>query len=153
MWPVPAAPAYMVPDAIPWNSRQGVIGRVDADRAKLVELLQVYVGEHPVPVGGDPWIIQLDEEAGIDDHSVLLLESIRDGVKVGFFTRVVLVLVIRLDGNRRRHWHERFLHAYPIERSLEVSDIDLDEPRIILNGCRAHPPYGYRTMGQREAVV
>ena len=47
----------------------------------------------------------------------------------------------------RGHRHERFLHVYALKRCLEVSDIDLEESRIILNRRRAHPSCGVYATG------
>src|SRR3970040_2030097 len=101
MRPMPAAPAYMIADAISRNVRQGVIGRFDPRFTKFLKFFQIDVGQQLVPTRGNPWIVQLNQKTGIDNRLVLMLERIGDGVKVGFLTRVVLVAAVRLDGNRR----------------------------------------------------
>ena len=153
MRPMPAAPAYMVADAISRNVRQRVVGRLNPYFTKSLKFFQIDVGQQLVPTRGNPWIVQLDQEAGVGNRPILLLERVRDGVKVGFLTRVVLVLAVRLHRNRRRHRHERFCHAYARERCLEIGDIDFEETLIIGDRSSAHPLHAGRAVGLREAVI
>src|SRR6185436_9312429 len=84
---------------------------------------------------------------------VFLLERIRDGVKVGFLTRVLLVVAVGFHRNRRGHRHERFFHGDVPERRLEICDIDLEECRIVGDRSGAHPFHARRTVGLRKAVI
>ena len=68
----------------------------------------------------EPGIVDLQDEAGINDRLILGSKSVADCLQVFFVAAVVLV---GANATRRHGRHESFLDFQPTERSLEIINI------------------------------
>ena len=88
----------------------------------------------------EPRIVDLQQEAGVDDRLVLLADRLREGEQVVFLALVIGVLVPLLEIGRRDRRHEHLLRRRGGrqlgQRSLEVVDVAL-ELRVALINDRA----------------
>ena len=78
---VPAAPAQMEADAVLRQAADRVVERLDPDHRELLVLFDRRLRIDHVPVLGDCRIIELEDEAGVEDRLVLLAHRIGAGVE------------------------------------------------------------------------
>ncbi len=80
---------------------------------------------HAVIGDGVARIVELHQEAGIDDHLVFGAHRVGDCRLHVVFALVVLVLAVGDDARRRRHRQEGLFDLAVLERGLEVVDVAL----------------------------
>ena len=86
-------------------------------------------------IGDEPRIVDLQQEAGVDDRLVFLAHRVGDGEDVFLLRLVVGVLLPVLDVGRRDRRHEDFFDLHAVERRLEIVDVAL-QMRVALVGDR-----------------
>ena len=101
-----------------------VIQRLDADRREPAIFLGRRRRIRRVPLGHHPRVVDLEDEAGVDDHPVLGLHRVRDREEEVFLRLVVVVGALQLDRARRDGGNERFLEAVRAERRLAMLGAD-----------------------------
>ncbi len=109
---VVAAPADVEPDAVLRDVAQGVVQRVDAHLGVLVVVGSAHLREH-LPAVAQVRVVDLEDEAGIDDRLVLLRHGVSDGVHELLVRLVVLVRHPVLDRPRRHRGQERLFVLLP----------------------------------------
>ena len=122
----PAAPADMIADAL---RRQPCDRVVDAPRPVHREPVAI-VGEarrrhHAVVGDGGARVVELHQEAGVDDHLVFGAHRLGDRCRQFFVVLVILVLAVGDHARGRRHRQEGLLDLHAFERGLEVVDVAL----------------------------
>ncbi len=80
---------------------------------------------HAVVGDGVARVVELHQEAGIDDHLVFGAHGIGDRGLQFVFALVEFVLAIGDHARRRRHRQEGFFHLHVFQRRLEVVDVAL----------------------------
>ena len=95
---VPAAPAEMEADAILRQAAQRMVQRLDLGHGELAILLGGRLGIDLVEVLGDRRIVDLQDQAGVDDRLVLLAH----GVGAGEDELVVALVVVVADARAAR---------------------------------------------------
>jgi hypothetical protein len=104
---------------------------------RVVEHLHVHVDplavvgetcgrDHSIVGNGGASVVELQQEAGIDDHLVFRAHRRANRDQALLVALVVFVLAVRDDARGRRHRQERLLHVHAIQRSLEVLDVALE---------------------------
>src|SRR5215470_4797456 len=121
----PAAPAHMISNALRRQSLDRVVEHLHVQRHPLAILLEARRRHHAVIGGGGARIIELKDEAGIDDHLVFGAHRRADRADELLLALVVFILAVRDHARRRRHRHERLGDIHALERSLEVVDVAL----------------------------
>ena len=122
------AVARVVTDAILGDAAKRVVERLDVDARRAAAVLDRLGGiaEHV----DEPRIVDLQDEAGLDDAEVLLAHRLGDGVEV---LLVVLVVVVLAEPAGAGGGHEDVGDIEPLARRLEVLDVDLQQ---LLAGVR-----------------
>ena len=110
------------------SSRQALdrmVEGLDPQHGEALIGFEAGLGHDLVPILGDAGIVELEDEAGIDDRLVFLAHRIGAGEE-----EIVVGLVVEIaeprDAARRDRGHEPFLDAVGLERGLEARDIRLD---------------------------
>ena len=139
VWPVPASEAHVIADALLRDARERVVERLDAqrrpapvvvDRAADCEDRVVLVQEHRV--------VDLEQEAGVDDRPVLLVQRIRDREDELLFGRVVLVAQ-PVDARGRDDWQESVGDVDGCERALEAREVARERRAVVGDRAGAEP--------------
>ena len=137
--PVPAPPAHVVADPVFRQARERVVQRLDPHRREPTVHLGRRRGIHRVVLGHHPRVVDLEDETRVDDHLVLGLHRVGDGVEELLLRLVEVVGALQLDRPGRDGRDERFLEVLTGQRRLEVSDVGLDRRLpAIGDGSGAH---------------
>ena len=133
------AVAGVVADAVRRQAAECVVESFDAAGGPFAACGDVGLGVHHV-IGGEERVVDLEDEAGIDDRLVFLAQRVGEGDEVILLVLVVLVAVPVGEVGRRDRRHERLDMRAPGERRLEPVDV-LPERGVALVGDRAgaHP--------------
>src|SRR5258708_2381880 len=97
MRPVPTAPAEVIANAIFGDVGERVVQRLDADEATLLERIETHRHADAIPECRQPRIVDLDEEAGFDDHLIFGAHRLTERVEKFFLALVEFVVAIRLE--------------------------------------------------------
>src|SRR5512145_707116 len=121
----PAAPAYVVADATGRDAFSCTVDRLDL----ALEPASI-VGErgrrhHAVVRDRGARVVQLEQEAGVDDRTVFVAHGLGDRFEHLLVARVVLVLAVGNHARRCRDRQESLDDASALERRLEVRDVAL----------------------------
>ena len=80
MWDVPAAKADVIPDAVLWDSSEGVVQRVDAQIGPLAIFLWTLLNQMIVHVG-EHRIVHLEKQASVINGAIrpskMLMRTLR----------------------------------------------------------------------------
>ena len=104
---------------------QCLIERLDANHRELVVLLDRRLRHDGVPVVGDRRIVDLQDDAGIDDRLVFLVQRVGAG-EHELFVGLVMEIADARRAARPDRAHESFHNAVGGQRGLEVRDVGLD---------------------------
>jgi hypothetical protein len=115
----------VIADAVGRQACDGVVDDVHLLRHPATIVIERCRRHHAVIGDGIARVVELHQEAGIDDHLVFGVHRRRDGRHNGVFAFIEFILAVRDDACRRRHRQERFFHLYALECSLEVVDVAL----------------------------
>src|SRR5262245_11559088 len=124
MRPLPAAPTKMIAYALLRDTSQGMIERVDVRGLHTSIFLQRWRWYHHVPCFPQPWIVDLEDESGVDDGAIFGFHGLGDREHVFFFCGVVLVLA-SADHPRRDSGHKGLLHVDVLQGGLEGGEFSL----------------------------
>ena len=116
----------MVADAVFRQTGERVVQRLDPHRREPAILLGRRRGIHRVVLGHHPRVVDLEDEARVDDRLVLGLHRVGDGVEELLLRLVEVVGALQLDRPGRDGRDERLLEALTSEGRLEVGDVGLD---------------------------
>ena len=72
---------------------------------------------------GRSGIVDLQQEAGVDDGFVFFVHGIGDGDQIGLVVRVIVVFHPVLDGAGRDGGKKRFLVLLTLQAGFEVGDL------------------------------
>src|SRR5262249_41150576 len=114
---LPAAPAEVVAHSVLGDAGEGVIERVDVPGLHAPVVLERRLRNHHVPRFAEPGIVDLKDEPGIDDRSVLGAKGLGDREHVFFIGGVVAVLASS-DHRLRDGGHEPLLDPAPVPPPL-----------------------------------
>ena len=112
-------------DPVARQPAQRVVERLHAHLRPAPHLVDTEIRPRHV-VGRQMRIVDLHQEAGVDDRLVLLVHRLRDRGEVFLVGLVVGVALPVLDARRRDRRDERLLSARRAQRGLEVLDVGLD---------------------------
>src|SRR5206468_4789205 len=118
--PVAGVPA----DPVSRQPAERVVQGLHPDLGPAANLVHAELGVRDV-VGRQVRVVDLHEEAGIDDRAVLLVHGVRDREKVLLVRLVVGVPLPVLDAGRGDGRDERLLDRRALKRGLEVVDVRL----------------------------
>ena len=136
---VPAAEADVVADALLRDALERMVERLDPqlrpapvvlDRAAEREDRVVLVQQHRV--------VDLEQEAGVDDAPVLLVQRVGDGEDELLLARVVLVAQ-PVDAGRSDDGEEGVGDVDARERALEAGDVALERGGVVVDRPGAEP--------------
>src|SRR2546425_5077300 len=151
--PRPAAPADVIARAVFGNSGQRLVQHLDVQLDPAAILLKPRRRHHPVIRHGEARVVQLKEQAGVDDCFVLGAHRPRDRAQAFFVALVVLVFPVRNHARRRRHRKKALLHTGGRERGLEVRDVALQFLLAgVFDGCNAYREDAGRAGSSGRAV-
>ena len=139
---LPAAPAEVVAHRIFRNALQGAVQGLDVRGLKAAVLLHARSRDHHVPGLAQSGVVDLEDEAGLDDRPILRLERRRDGKAVFRLAGIVPVLTAA-DHARRNCGHEGLLDVNVLKGGLQVGEVALQE-RLALVGDRPRADGGRR---------
>ena len=91
---------------------------------------------HAVVADGGARVVELEHEAGIDDHAILRAHRVGDRLNALLLGPVVFVLAVRDHARRRRNRQECLLDLHRFQCRLEIVDVAL-ELRLARVGDRA----------------
>ena len=115
----------MEADAILRQTAYGVVQRIDALHGELLVLFDSWGGIDHVPVLGDGRVVDLQDQAGIDDGLVFVVHRVGAGVQ-----EFLVGLVVGVGDARGTAWgdraHEALLDAGRLHRRLEIRDVGRD---------------------------
>ena len=103
----------------------GVVDDVDLMREPAPVVLEGRRRHHAVIGDGVARVVELHQEAGVDDHLVFGAHRVGDRGLQFLFALVEFVLAVGDHARRRRHRQERLFHLHVLERGLEVVDVAL----------------------------
>jgi hypothetical protein len=112
----------VVAHAVLGNAGQGVVEGVEVPGLRLSVLLERRSRDQHVPRLAQPGIVDLEDEAGIDDGPVLGLEGLGDREHVGVLGRIVAILAAA-DHGRRDGGHEGLGDAEALQGRLECGEV------------------------------
>ena len=92
-----------------------------------------------IPQCRDPRVVDLEQEAGVDDRPVLLPQGVGERPEQLLLRLVVLVPHVDLGAGRRDDGHEDVGDVDALERRLEVGDVPLDRARACTRSARRRP--------------
>ena len=104
------------------NAAQRVVHRLDPQRDELAAVLDRGVAR-AIVVRRHARIVDLEQEAGVDDRLVFLVHRVGERGEILLVGRVVPVLVVELEIGRRDRGDERLLRLHAVERRLQVRDV------------------------------
>ena len=110
--------------AILGNAAQRVVEDLDPQGDEPPAFLHADAGR-AIPVGHELWVVDLQQEAGIDDRLVLLVHRIGEGGEIFLLRPVIVVAVEHFEVARRQRGDEGFLDPGAGERGLEIGDVGL----------------------------
>ena len=144
MRPVPAAPADVVADAILGDPAQRVVERAHAQVGPApVVVPGLAAGHHRVGLVHHHRVVDLEQQAGVDDRLVLLVERVGEREYELLLGGVVLVLEpVRARGRDHR---EEPLDAVVLGQGrLEVRDVAVERGAVVVERAGAHPRHRCR---------
>jgi hypothetical protein len=108
---------------------------------------------HRIVLGHHARVIDLEDEARVDDRPVLRLHRVGERPEVLLFRPVVVIGTLQLDRSGRDGGDEGFLEALPLQRRLEVGDVGLDRGgAAVRDGAGAHRVRHRRRTALRAAL-
>ena len=136
-WPLPQQTCSLT---CSWrNAPQGVVQRLHPERRVPPVLGHRHVGEHLPPVG-QVRVVQLQQQPGVRDRRVLLVQHVGDRAEERLVVRVVVVPQPVLHGARRDRGQERG-HVMRARRRRQPVDVGLDGGRArVPERAGAHVP-------------
>ena len=121
----PAPPAHVVADALRRQARDRGVEHLHVHRHPSAVIGQACRRHHAVVADGCARIVELQQEAGLDDHPVFGAHGLADGDQALLIAVVKLVLAVGNDAGGRRHGQERLFDLHVSQRSFEVVDVAL----------------------------
>ena len=115
------APAGVKAHPVWRDVAQAVIERVDAQRGILAIFRHAHF-RHELPAVGQIGIVDLQQEAGVDDRFVFLVHSVGDGDQIGFIVRIVIVLHPVFDGAGCNGGKKSFFVFLALQARFEILD-------------------------------
>ena len=100
---------------------QAVIERVDAQLGVLAILRHGHA-RHELPAVRQVGVVDLKQEAGVDDGLVLFVHGVGDGEQIGFIVGVIVVLHPMFDGAGRDGGEKCLLVLLSLEARFEITD-------------------------------
>ena len=120
------------------DAAQRVVDGLDTLRRPRPAVRHADAGIHH-EVGDEARIVDLDDEARVDDGAILLAKRVRERLLVFLVPAIELVLEGGEDVGRRDRRHEDFFVGQPLQRRLEVVDVRLDRGvPLVADRPRAH---------------
>ena len=126
VWAVPAAPAHMVANAVLGQTRQGLIEGLHPTHGKGAIVRQGGLRVRRIVLRHQARIVDLQDEARVDDGLILVLHGVGDSGEVIVRAWVILIAALQLDGAGSHGRDEGLFHLHLAEGRLEVGDIGLD---------------------------
>ena len=123
----PASPADVVAHAILGDALERVVERFDEFGEPAPILLEGRRRNHAVIGRGRARIVDLQDEAGVDDRPVFGAHRRGDRGEPLLLALVVFILAVRQHARRRDHRHESLFHLHVLERGFEVGDVALQD--------------------------
>ena len=105
----PAAPADVIADAVGRQAGDGLVEHLDLERQPFAVVGKASRRHHAVIGHGGARIVELQHEAGVDDHAIFGAHRRADRPDQLLIALVVFVLAVGNDAGRRRHRQERLL--------------------------------------------
>ena len=123
------------------QSVEGVVDHLDAHAEICAQIRQRPVGIE-LPARRELGLVDLDDQAGVGDRSVLLADGLRHGHQVGLLIAVVLVAQSGANAQRTQR-RQKSVDGFALERGLQVLDV-LGNRRLadVLHRSAAHPNAG-----------
>ncbi len=129
----------MVADAVLRNALERVVERVDPQRRPAPIVVDgAAEREDRVVLVHEHGVVDLEQEARVDDTPVLLVQRVRDREHELFFGRVVLVPQ-PVHARGRDHRQERVGDVHALERATEAGDVPLDRSGVVRDRPGAEP--------------
>jgi hypothetical protein len=139
MGPVPAAPADVVADPLLGQAAQRVVERVDAELGPAaVVVVGLPARQHRVPLVHEDGVVDLEQEPGVDDRLVLLVQRVGEAVDERLLGLVVLVGQ-PVRAGRGHHRKEPLDVRMGLERRLEVGDVAIERSAVVGDRAGADP--------------
>ena len=113
----------MIAHAILGDALKGVVERFDEFGEPAAIFLESAGRNHAVERGGRARIVDLQDEAGVDDRPVFGTHRRRDCCEPLLLALVVFILAVRQHARRRDDRHEGFFHLHAFERGFEIVDV------------------------------
>src|SRR5882724_561787 len=125
--PLAIPPAQVQAHAVRRDTLQSIVDRGDVLRDELAVVREGLLGElRAVPGHGEFRTIELEEEAGLDDGPVLVLERVGDRIDVCLVCGIVVVGEIEPDLAGRYSGQEHLGRGDPLEGGQQGRDVLLD---------------------------
>ncbi len=121
----PAAPADVIADAVRRQAFDCLVEHLDLQPQPFAVILKAARRHHAVVGDGGARVVELQHEAGVDDHAVFGAHRGADGADQVLFGLVVFVLAVGYDARGRRHRQERLDYIDAFQRRFEIVDIAL----------------------------
>ena len=121
----PTAPAHVVAHPVGGDAAQRVVEHLHMHAHPFAEILQGPRGHHPVIGDGGTGVIELQDQARIDDGLVFDPHRLGNRLQAFLVARVVLVFAVGNHAGGRCNRKKAFLEAGLLERRLEIFDIPL----------------------------
>ena len=121
----PAAPADVIADAVRRQTGDRLVEHLDLQPQPFAVIGKAPRRHHAVIGDGGTRIVELQHEAGIDDHAIFGAHRGADGADQFFFALVIFVLAVGDDAGRRSNRKERLDHIDALQRGFEIVDVAL----------------------------
>src|SRR5262249_32733178 len=147
---VPATPADMVAYALLRNTPQGVVDQFHTLGRALAVLCHAEGGYVRIPLGRQPRVVDLQNEASLNDGLVLLVQRVCHGGEKRVFSRIEAVFAL-VKG--RDSGHERLFYPDALEGFLEVLDVSCNRLPLVGDGAGADLRRGCDRLGLPVLVI
>ena len=150
---VPAPEADVVADPVLRDPRERVVERVDPElRPAAVVLDRPAERQDGVVLVQQHGVVDLEQEARVDDPLVLLVQRVGDRVDELLLGRVVLVAQ-PVDARRRDDGQEDVGGVHAVDGRLESRDVLLERCRVVGDRPRARPDLSERLAVARRRAL
>ena len=122
---VPTPPAQMEADAVLRQAAQRVIEGLDPDHREFLVRFDTRLGVHHVPIVGDRRIVELQDEAGIENSLVFFAQCLGPGVEE-LLIGLVVGVGYPIGAARGDGGHELLFDPGRGEGRLEIGDVGGD---------------------------
>src|SRR6266853_4187357 len=120
---MPASPTEVIAHPVLGDAAQRMIQRLNAYPAPALEGFEAHADADAVPQRGQPGVVDLQDNARLDDSLVLLTQGFRQSEDEVFFLRIILVGAIDFQAGGSRAGQEQV--ASGTRGCLELIDLAL----------------------------